>query len=84
MAIYIKQWRYIRAYKLLNYLGKIYCGVKVTESGLLAACHLVGVGKVSKALKTGKSVCDGNGMTAASYMSRFGGYFIFDIVLASM
>ena len=37
-------------YGLDSYIGTVYCGVEVTQSGLLAACHLVGVGNMRDAL----------------------------------
>ena len=68
--------RYIRAYSLEKYIGTTYCGVKVTRSGLLAACHLVGIGTMKKALASGEVVRDGYGTPAAEYMELFGGYNI--------
>ena len=74
-----KQWGYIKSYKSNEYVGKTYMDVKVTESGLLAASHLVGAKAVANALKTGKHVKDGNGTTAASYMNEFSGYDVSSI-----
>lgn len=65
---------YIRAYGLDAYIGTDYCGVRVTRSGLLAACHLVGIGSMKDALTTGQAVHDGNGVPAAHYMELFAGY----------
>jgi len=67
---------YIRSFELEQYIGKQYCGVKVTKSGLLAACHLVGAKNLSRALATGEIVCDGNGVHASEYMELFSGYRI--------
>ena len=71
--------RYIRAYGLEKYIGTTYCGVKVTRSGLLAACHLVGIGSMKKALASGEVVRDGYGTPAAEYMELFGGYNIREV-----
>lgn len=59
-----------------RYDGKIIDGVKITESGILAAAHLGGVGSVKKFLHTrGKRKCrDAYGSSVKSYMRQFGGY----------
>lgn len=67
---------YIKAYGLDEYLGTQYCGVKVTKSGLLAACHLVGVKSMRDALARGEQVYDGNQVPASEYMELFSGYNI--------
>jgi hypothetical protein len=60
-------------YGLDSYIGTVYCGVEVTQSGLLAAYHLVGVGNMRDALPTGAIKYDGNGVPASQYMDLFGG-----------
>ena len=67
---------YIHAYDLDQYVGKRYCGVKVTRSGLLASCHLVGIGTMKNALVTDSRTVDGNGVPASEYMELFAGYDI--------
>ena len=62
--------------KLEQYIGKTYCGVKVTRSGLLAGCHLVGIGSMKKALASGEPSYDGYGTPASEYLELFGGYNI--------
>jgi hypothetical protein len=59
-----------------QYEGDIVGGVRVTESGILAAAHLGGVGSVKRFLKTnGTRKCrDENGASVKSYMKDFGGY----------
>jgi len=77
MNLYLKKnWEYAINYGLDNYIGSTMNGVVITESGLLAAMHLVGVGAVRNAIRKGDlaSEKDGNGTTALSYMVRFGGY----------
>jgi hypothetical protein len=56
--------------------GKIVAGVKVTESGILAAAHLGGVGSVKRFLNTdGKRKCkDDYGTSVQTYIRDFGNY----------
>lgn len=67
-------------YELKNYIhyfeGKVIDGVKITESGILAAAHLGGTGSVKRFLNTnGLRKCrDGYGTSVRSYLSDFGGY----------
>lgn len=75
-AYHTKLCQYIRYYKLEKYIGSTFCGVKVTKSGLLASCHLVGVGSMKKALASGTNAYDGNRTPASEYMEKFGGYDI--------
>lgn len=64
------------------YEGRIIDGVKITESGILAAAHLGGVGSVKKFLRTqGKRKCkDAYGSSVKSYIRQFAGYEISNIV----
>lgn len=59
-----------------KYEGRIVDGVRITESGILAAAHLGGAGSVKKFLETkGKRKCkDAYGSSVKSYMKQFGGY----------
>lgn len=61
--------RYIEKYD-----GKIVHGIYVTESGILAAAHLGGAGKVAKWFRTGKDFEDANGTSITKYMRLFSGY----------
>ena len=56
--------------------GKIIKGVKITESGLLAAAHLAGANSVKSFLRTNgsKGYKDGFGTSLKSYIRKFGGY----------
>ena len=56
--------------------GRYVNGIKVTESGILAAAHLAGPGSVKKYLRSyGKQgFSDAYGTTIRSYMKRFSGY----------
>ena len=62
--------------EIAQYDGDIVGGVRVTESGILAAAHLGGVGSVKRFLKSnGTRKCrDVNGASVKSYMKDFGGY----------
>ena len=71
-----KLCNYIQYYELDSYIGSQYCGVTVTASGHLAACHLVGVGDMKKALLNNVAVWDGNGVPASEYMELLGNYNI--------
>ena len=67
-------YKYAKHYKLFDYVGKTYMGVKVTTSGIFAACHLVGAYSLSNALKNNIHKVDGYGTPADSYMKTLGGY----------
>ena len=59
-----------------RFKGKLIKGVKVTESGILAAAHLAGPGSVKKFLRSygETSFADANGATIRYYMKKFSGY----------
>lgn len=59
-----------------RYAGSVYNGIKVTESGMLAAAHLAGPGAVKKYLLSGgvERFEDGNGVPVTYYMRKFAGY----------
>ena len=67
-------------YELQEYInfyeGKVVDGVKITESGILAAAHLGGTGSVKRFLESnGKRKCkDEYGTSIKNYMRDFGGY----------
>ncbi|HJR99726.1 MAG TPA: hypothetical protein VJ780_02220 [Flavobacterium sp.] len=65
-----------------KYNGRVINGVKITESGLIAAAHLGGAGSVRKYLRSnGRSgFKDGFGTSLRSYIKKFGGYDISNIV----
>ncbi|WP_138433646.1 peptidoglycan-binding protein LysM [Winogradskyella algicola] len=56
--------------------GKYIGGVKVTESGILAAAHLAGPGTVKKFLRSygDYNLSDAYGSTVKYYMKKFSGY----------
>lgn len=59
-----------------RFSGKVIGGVKVTESGILAAAHLGGPGNVKKFLRSyGRTVfSDAYGSSVRYYMKKFAGY----------
>ncbi len=62
---YIKKWN-----------GKIINDRIITESGILAAAHLVGPGGVIKYFDNGIDSSDGNGVRVSKYLHKFSGYKI--------
>jgi hypothetical protein len=67
-------------YELRDYInyfdGKLVDGVKITESGILAAAHLGGSGSVKRFLNSnGEKKCkDDYGTSVKTYMKDFGGF----------
>ncbi len=59
-----------------RYAGKTVGGVKVTESGILAAAHLAGAGNVKKFLRSAgeNGFQDANGTSIRYYLKKFSGY----------
>lgn len=59
-----------------RYEGRYIGGVKVTESGILAAAHLAGAGNVIKFLRSGGTIGfqDAYGTSIRNYMKKFSGY----------
>jgi len=57
-----------------KYDGKIIHGIFITESGLIAAAHLVGAGGVRKFLRNGRISKDGFGTSVVDYITKFNGY----------
>lgn len=59
-----------------RYVGRYMNGVKVTESGILAAAHLAGAGNVKKYLRSGGSFNfqDAFGTSIRYYLKKFSGY----------
>lgn len=63
-------------------VGKTIDGIKITESGVLAAAHLGGAGNVKKFLRTNgeKRFYDAYGSSIKSYLKKFSGYDVSSIV----
>lgn len=72
-------WGYVRSLGLDRYVGSSVAGVPVTQSGLVAAAHLVGTGNLARFLRSGGTVvpADGNGTQLTEYLASFGGYELF-------
>ena len=72
-------WGYVRSLGLDTYIGSTVGGVPVTQSGLVAAAHLVGTGNLARFLASGGAVVpsDGNGTALSEYLASFGGYSLF-------
>lgn len=66
--------KYLKNY--IDYIGKTINGILITESGLLAASHLVGNGNVIKFLKSNGEIIakDGNNVPLTKYLSMFSNY----------
>ncbi len=61
---------------IVRFEGKYIGGVKVTESGILAAAHLAGAGNVKKYLRSGgaNNFNDAFGTSIRYYLKKFSGY----------
>ncbi|MBE9489297.1 MAG: peptidoglycan-binding protein LysM [Bacteroidetes bacterium] len=59
-----------------NYVGRYVGGIKITESGILAAAHLAGAGNVKKYLRSGGTITfnDAFGTSIKYYLKKFSGY----------
>jgi len=59
-----------------RFQGKVISGVKISESGILAAAHLAGPGSVKKFLRSygNHNFSDAYGSTVKYYMKKFSGY----------
>jgi hypothetical protein len=71
-----KQWQYIERFGLEKYVGQKIGGIEITESGLLAAAHLKGIGSLKRFLTSGGkgTFKDGYGTDIREYLSRFSNY----------
>ena len=63
-------------------VGKTINGIKITESGILAAAHLGGAGNVKKFLRSNgkETFSDAYGSSIQFYMKKFAGYDVSNIV----
>ena len=57
-----------------KYDGTTYRGIRITESGILAAAHLGGAGNVKKFFRGGKNFKDAYGTSIGTYMIVFRNY----------
>ena len=65
-----------------RFVGKTISGVKITESGILAAAHLGGPGNVKKFLRSygSNGFKDAYGTSVRTYMKKFSGYDVSHII----
>ena len=65
-----------------RYVDKSINGIKVTESGILAAAHLSGAGNVKKFLRSNGTIgfSDAYGSTIELYLKRFSNYDVSNII----
>ncbi len=63
-------------------VGKTINGIEITESGILAAAHLSGAGNVKKFLRSNgrKSFSDAYGTSIQTYLKKFAGYDVSNII----
>lgn len=81
MFRYLKFNKKILKKQIKRYAGKTIHGIKITESGILAAAHLGGAGNVQKFIKTGQVFRDGYNTPITEYLVKFSNYsFDFKIV----
>lgn len=73
---YLAQNKKLLAYEINTYSGKRIKGVEITESGILAAAHLAGVGNVKKFLRSwGRNgIKDAYGTRIEYYLKDFAHY----------
>ncbi|KKR02934.1 MAG: hypothetical protein UT30_C0044G0005 [Candidatus Uhrbacteria bacterium GW2011_GWF2_39_13] len=76
----MKLWTYIKSYGGDKYIGKTINGIEITQSGLIAAAHLVGAfqgGLKTYLQSNGQTIPrDGNNVSIEEYLEQFGGYDI--------
>lgn len=66
-------------WRMHKYVGKRVHGVKITQSGMLATGHLIGVGGLCAMLEPKRChypTKDGNGVSGWTYMAKFADYKI--------
>lgn len=75
-SAYTSRNKWILRKDIKRYNGKYINGVKVTESGILAAAHLAGAGNVKKYLRSGgaQGFSDAFGTSIRYYLKKFSGY----------
>lgn len=73
---YTSRNKWILRRDIKRFKGRFINGVKVTESGILAAAHLAGAGNVKKFLRSYGSYNfeDANGVSIRYYLKKFSGY----------
>ncbi|MAZ29601.1 MAG: peptidoglycan-binding protein LysM [Cytophagaceae bacterium] len=71
-----KRNKWVLRRDIKRYTGRTINGVKITESGILAAAHLAGPGSVKRYLRSGgvEGFRDAFGTSIRSYLKKFAGY----------
>jgi len=74
--------KFILRNEIKKYTNQTIDGVKITESGILAAAHLGGAGSIQKFLnsKGSHEFRDGNGMSVKTYLKMFANYDTSNII----
>ena len=80
-AAYCSVNKWILRKDIRRTVGKIINGIKITESGILAAAHLSGAGNVKKYLRSNGKIrfSDAYGSSIQSYLKKFAGYNVSNI-----
>ncbi len=78
---YCKVNKWILRKDIKRSVGRTINGIKITESGILAAAHLSGAGNVKKFLRSNGAIKfnDAFGTSIESYMKKFGDYDVSNI-----
>lgn len=73
---YCKVNKWILRKDIKRSVGKVINGVKITESGILAAAHLSGAGNVKKYLRSNgqHNLSDAYGASISLYIKKFAGF----------
>lgn len=79
---YCKVNKWILRKDIKRSVGKTINGIKITESGILAAAHLGGAGNVKKFLRSNGAIGfeDAYGASVSLYLKKFAGYNVSNIV----
>ncbi len=80
-AYHRRVWGYIRNMGLDGYSGSTVQGIPITDSGMLAGAHLLGVGGLKQFLESKgmEDPADGYGTRISEYIRKFAGYDIGEI-----
>ncbi len=84
-SAYTSRNKWILRNDIKRNIGKTVGGVKITESGILAAAHLAGAGAVQNFLRSGgvQGFEDANGASIRYYLKMFSGYDVSNIIANS-
>jgi hypothetical protein len=74
LVLLLKHNKKILQPHIVKHSGKVVNDVEITESGILAAAHLVGAGSVRRYFNSGINKKDGNGVRLTDYLTKFSGY----------